>query len=577
MRGEGRTGANSPPGILALVMCRVFGCVAAEPVSIRHELLEAENPIIRQSEDHDSGWGMVYERPEGREPGARALRGGRPHGPRLYATNMRGRIFNVHVRRATMGDLAPENTHPFQLGSNTFGHNGTIIRYPRLLEPGMRRPSGDTDSEHLFNLLMHDYDPGDPVESLRRTIRTAVERSPFSGLNLLFSDGERLLAYRLGMFELHWLPRPGQLLVASEKVTEEPWHTVQQDVVLVLDPNDLEEPHAERLIGDELVARAEIQRVDHSPHLRGAARGAAAAERARAAARRLPSEPPLRAAGQPGLRGRQGAAGASGGARGARPPRGAPPDGDHAQHRACGRGGQPRCPTRRGRAGPQRRRPPAPLAGALKGTDAALALVPCGRGNDFARVLEIPDDPAAAARVAVEGSERLLDVADLDGTPFVGIASFGFDSDANRIANNARVIKGDAVYFYARCARSPSGGPRTSRCGRRAARGGGLLGGGRQLEGIWGRHVRVAQADLDDGKLDVMLCTDVSKRTFLRDLPKVFKGTHLDLPYVRSLRGSVIEVASDRPFVIYADGDPIGATPATVRVESRCLRVVVPT
>ena len=50
-------------------MCRVFGCVAAEPVSIRHELLEAENPLIRQSEDHDSGWGMaVYDRSDGCEP-----------------------------------------------------------------------------------------------------------------------------------------------------------------------------------------------------------------------------------------------------------------------------------------------------------------------------------------------------------------------------------------------------------------------------------------------------------------------------------------------------------------------------
>jgi predicted glutamine amidotransferase len=286
MRGEGRAGANSPPGILPLVMCRVFGCVAAEPVSIRHELLEAENPIIRQSEDHDSGWGMaVYERPEGREPDlVRFAEAAHTDADFLYATNMRGRIFNVHMRRATMGALAPENTHPFQLGSYTLGHNGTILRYPRLLEPGMRRPSGDTDSEHLFNLLMHDYDPGDPVESLRHTIRTAVERSPFSGLNLLFSDGERLLAYQLGLFELHWLARPGQLLVASEKITDEPWHTVQQDVVLVLDPNDLEEPHAERLIGDELLADAEIQRIDHSPHLRGAARGEAAAERARAAA-----------------------------------------------------------------------------------------------------------------------------------------------------------------------------------------------------------------------------------------------------------------------------------------------------
>jgi predicted glutamine amidotransferase len=50
-------------------MCRVFGCVTAEPASIRHELVEAENPLIRQSEEHDSGWGMaVYERADGCEP-----------------------------------------------------------------------------------------------------------------------------------------------------------------------------------------------------------------------------------------------------------------------------------------------------------------------------------------------------------------------------------------------------------------------------------------------------------------------------------------------------------------------------
>jgi hypothetical protein len=132
---------------------------------------------------------------------------------------------------------------------------------------------------------MHDFDDGDPVSCLRHTLARAVECSPFSGLNILFSDGERLFAYRLGLFELHWLARPGQLLVASEQVTDEPgWHSVQQDVLLTLDPRDLEEPHAERLLGDELLERAQIQKVDLAPHLRGAERGAAAAERAKAAA-----------------------------------------------------------------------------------------------------------------------------------------------------------------------------------------------------------------------------------------------------------------------------------------------------
>ena len=267
-------------------MCRVFGCVSAEPVSIEHELLRAENPLIRQSEEHDSGWGMaVYERPDaGDLKLVRFPEAAYSDGSFERATTMRGRIFNVHVRRATMGGLALINTHPFCLGAYSFGHNGTIVRYPRLLENGVSPPVGDTDSEHFFNLLMAGYDAGDPVDALRRAVRTTVERSPFSGLNFLFSDGERLFAYRLGLFELHWLARPGQLLVASEEVTGEPWHSVQQDVLLVLDPDDLEEPHAERLLGDELVARAEIRKVDMQPHLRGEARGAAAEARARAAA-----------------------------------------------------------------------------------------------------------------------------------------------------------------------------------------------------------------------------------------------------------------------------------------------------
>ena len=104
-------------------MCRVFGCVAAEPVSIRHELLEAENPLIRQSEEHDSGWGMaVYERADGAEPHTvRFPEAAHADGEFLNATNLKGRIFNVHVRRATMGELSPENTHPFASGTTRSG------------------------------------------------------------------------------------------------------------------------------------------------------------------------------------------------------------------------------------------------------------------------------------------------------------------------------------------------------------------------------------------------------------------------------------------------------------------------
>jgi len=219
-----------------------------------------------------------------------------------------------------------------------------------------------------------------------------------------------------------------------------------------------------------------------------------------------------------------------------------------------------------------------PIAGALKGTGSAVAVIPAGRGNDFARVLGIPTDPGEAARLAVEGEERLLDVASVDGTPYMGIASFGFDSDANRIANEASLVKGDAVYIYAALraltAWKPAGFTVTVDGERHAFTGYTVAVGNSKVYG--GGMFILPMAELDDGLLDVIVCERVGKLRFLRDLPKVFKGRHLDLPYTKFLRGEVIEVSSDRPFVIYADGDPIGATPAIIRVERRCLRVIAP-
>jgi YegS/Rv2252/BmrU family lipid kinase len=219
-----------------------------------------------------------------------------------------------------------------------------------------------------------------------------------------------------------------------------------------------------------------------------------------------------------------------------------------------------------------------PLAGALKGTESALALIPCGRGNDLARVLGVPTDPVEAARTAVEGSERLLDVANVEGTPFMGIASFGFDSDANRIANDAKLVKGNAVYVYAALRALAAWKPATFTVtvdGERHQFTGYSVAVGNSKAYGGGMFI-LPHAELDDGKLDVMLSKETSKLRCLIELPKVFKGTHVGSEHVEFLRGEEIEVTADRPFAIYADGDPIGATPAIMRVERRCLRVIAP-
>ncbi len=88
------------------------------------------------------------------------------------------------------------------------------------------------------------------------------------------------------------------------------------------------------------------------------------------------------------------------------------------------------------------------VAGALKHTDGVLGVLPGGRGNDFARGLGIPLDPRAACRVLAAGTVRALDVAQAGSRTFIGIASCGCDSDANRIANQSRRVPGRLVYVY---------------------------------------------------------------------------------------------------------------------------------
>ncbi len=95
--------------------------------------------------------------------------------------------------------------------------------------------------------------------------------------------------------------------------------------------------------------------------------------------------------------------------------------------------------------------------------------------------------------------------------------------------------------------------------------------------GVYGSGMYlVPDAELDDGMLDVVLCEDTPKRTYLANVPKVFKGTHVDNPALRFLRGREVSFHADRPFTAYADGDPIAELPATIRVLPGTLRVLAP-
>ncbi|MFL5897271.1 MAG: diacylglycerol/lipid kinase family protein [Solirubrobacterales bacterium] len=218
------------------------------------------------------------------------------------------------------------------------------------------------------------------------------------------------------------------------------------------------------------------------------------------------------------------------------------------------------------------------VGGAMAGSDFPLGLIPAGRGNDLARALGIPTEPEAAVEAVLFGRSRLIDVGEANGKRFLGIASIGFDSECNRLANETHWLRGNLVYAYSM--------PRTL-IGWRSARF--TLTVGEERKRISGYLVAVANnsvygggmwiapdAEIDDGEFDVVSIGESGKLRFLLGLRDVLKGTHVAKQEVGVFRTPRLQLDASRPFPVYADGDHLTDLPVTLRVLPRCLSILVP-
>ncbi len=216
---------------------------------------------------------------------------------------------------------------------------------------------------------------------------------------------------------------------------------------------------------------------------------------------------------------------------------------------------------------------------------AVMGVLPGGRGNDFARVAGLGRDPVAACAVLRDGVPTPIDVGEVvsgnassPGQTFVGIASLGFDSVANQLANEAPSFLGPMVYAYAAIRAMVTWRPATFDVTvdreRRTFKGWTVAAANAKAYG--GGMFLAPDAELDDGMLDVVMFWPSSRRDFIGGLRQVFKGTHLERDRISILRGAEVRVAADRPFTVYADGDPIGELPVTVRAVPGAIQVLLP-
>ncbi|MGU3645513.1 diacylglycerol kinase [Microbacterium sp. C23T] len=224
----------------------------------------------------------------------------------------------------------------------------------------------------------------------------------------------------------------------------------------------------------------------------------------------------------------------------------------------------------------------------VAGTGIPLGIVPSGTGNDFAATLGLRElDVTAAADAIAAGVTRAIDLARVtreDGSTryFGSVLASGFDSKVNDRANAMRWPRGGSRYNIAilveflTLAGIPYDVELELADGTREHVGGDLVmatvGNGR----TYGGGIPICpDADPADGLLDVVLVRPAGRLRLLRLLPRVYQGTHSDVPEVAMRRVRSVRLSSPG-VTAYADGDPIGSLPLTVDVVPGALTIFTP-
>jgi YegS/Rv2252/BmrU family lipid kinase len=225
------------------------------------------------------------------------------------------------------------------------------------------------------------------------------------------------------------------------------------------------------------------------------------------------------------------------------------------------------------------------VANGIGGTDAELAVLPCGTGQDFGRTHGIPSRFDDAVRVALGGEARTIDLGRVeleDGTSrfFANVGSAGMSGAVARRANAmTKALGGRATFFYALTREFLAWqNTRVTVELEDGVRREGPMHDVIVANGRWhGGGMKLApDARQDDGVFDVVLIGDVTKLDFLTTAPKLYSGRYLSHPKVEPLRSSSVAIGADEPLPLEIDGEPIGTTPARFAVVPAALRLRVP-
>lgn len=219
----------------------------------------------------------------------------------------------------------------------------------------------------------------------------------------------------------------------------------------------------------------------------------------------------------------------------------------------------------------------ASVAGAALAHGVTLGIIPCGRGNDFARQLGLLGRSVdELVRILLTAPPAAVDVLRVGEQVALGSVYAGVDSVTSELVDRVQRWPALMQYPYAavrtllthqpnRYTVEVDGAPTSVAAHSIVV----------ANSGYYGKGMHIApMASVDDGLLEVVVIPAVSRLRLLWLMPQVYSGRHVRHPEVLTLRGRAIRISADRTVAAYGDGERLTPLPVAVEVAPGALAVL---
>lgn len=233
------------------------------------------------------------------------------------------------------------------------------------------------------------------------------------------------------------------------------------------------------------------------------------------------------------------------------------------------------------------------------GTGCELGVLPSGTGGDFRRTLGMPNDSREAAKALRNGATKTIDAGKVTfynrddeqlSRYFLNVASFGLSASIiERVKTSAKLnwlpndlLRGKTSFaistlqevlgvdFVTVRVKIDDGAEKSLNTINFCVCNARFFGGGMKI---------APDAQVNDGKLDVVNIGDIKTAKILLNAYKLYNGSHLELAEVKATKAARVEVSpveKNQSIFIEVDGELPGRLPATFEIVPNALRVRVP-